>query len=140
VSDTPLLIGDVRRLKQVLINLVKNSIKFITDDQFGLIEIVARYERDREMLRVDVKDNGRGISPDDIDSLFKRFGKLQRTAEMNNEGVGLGLTIVKQIVESCNGKVSVRSPGVGKGTTMSFSMQMKSFQGNLEDYNLLLQP
>jgi len=120
--------------------LVKNSIKFITDDQFGLIEIVARYERDREMLRVDVKDNGRGISPDDIDSLFKRFGKLQRTAEMNNEGVGLGLTIVKQIVESCNGKVSVRSAGVGKGTTMSFSMQMKSFQGNLEDYNLLLQP
>ena len=57
-------------------------------------------------------------------SLFNRFGKLQRTAKLNNEGIGLGLTIVQQIVESANGTVKVESPGVGQGSTFKFSMQM----------------
>lgn len=46
-----------------------------------------------------MKDTGVGIDPEDLPNLFTRFGKLTRTAEMNNEGIGLGLTIIKQIVE-----------------------------------------
>ena len=76
------------------------------------------------MLVVDVIDTGVGIAAEDMAALFSRFGKLHRTASMNSEGIGLGLTIVKQIVESAKGKVTVTSEGVGKGSTFSFSMLM----------------
>ena len=59
-----------------------------------------------------------------MQKLFSRFGKLHRTAELNNEGIGLGLTIVKQIVEEGEGKISVYSEGAGKGSIFTFSMKM----------------
>ena len=71
-----------------------------------------------------VKDTGRGISPEDIPKLFTKFGKLQRTAEINSEGIGLGLTIVKQIVESSKGQVGIESAGHNQGTLFKFSMQL----------------
>ena len=57
------------------------------------------------MLRVDVFDSGKGIATEEFSQLFKRFGKLHRTAELNSEGIGLGLTIVKHIVEQCGGDI-----------------------------------
>ena len=87
----------------MLINLIKNALKFTPS---GSIEIRACYLRDNygsNLLVVHVKDSGKGILVEDIPKLFTRFGKLQRTAEMNSEGIGLGLTIVKQIVESGGG-------------------------------------
>ena len=92
----PRLIGDERRLKQVLLNLIKNSQKFT---RRGSIKIKANYDARHDDLIVYVKDTGAGIAQEDISKLFNRFGKLHRTAEMNHEGIGLGLTIVKQIVE-----------------------------------------
>ena len=101
---------------------MKNSMKFT---RHGMIKIRASYEKEpSQMLVVDVIDTGAGIAPEDMTALFSRFGKLQRTAEFNNEGIGLGLMIVKQIVESAGGQVSVASDGVGKGSTFSFSMHM----------------
>lgn len=58
-------------------------------------------------------DTGVGIAQEDLSKLFSKFGKLHRTASLNHEGIGLGLTIVKQIVEKSGGKVSVHSEGVG---------------------------
>ena len=97
----PQLLGDGRRFKQVLINLVRNAIKFT---KAGMIEIKADYQNlPGSLLRVSVRDTGAGIDRDEINSLFTRFGKLQRTADMNSEGLGLGLTIVKEIVELTGG-------------------------------------
>lgn len=59
--------------------------------------MLASYEPKSEMLTVDVEDNGVGIAAKEFPKLFTRFGKLHRTAEMNSEGIGLGLTIVKEI-------------------------------------------
>ena len=56
--------------------------------------------------------------------LFTRFGKLKRTAAINSAGIGLGLTIVKQIVESGGGHIKVKSAGLEKGSKFSFSMKM----------------
>ena len=75
-----------------------------------------------KMLVVHVEDTGAGISADDMPKLFTTFGKLQRTAGMNSEGIGLGLTIVKQIVELSGGSVGVHSDGIGHGTVFGFSM------------------
>ena len=52
-----------------------------------------------------MRDSGAGIEKEDLEKLFSRFGKLQRTASMNSEGVGLGLTIVKQVVEANHGQI-----------------------------------
>ena len=103
-------------------NLIKNAMKFT---QNGQIEVFATYDENPEStLTVKVKDTGVGIAAQDMDQLFTRFGKLQRTATINSEGLGLGLTIVKQIVESAGGEVTVFSEGVGKGSTFTVKMNM----------------
>jgi len=103
-------------------NLMKNALKFT---EKGMIKIRAYYEGPPTfMLIVDIIDTGVGIAAADMGALFSRFGKLHRTAAMNSDGIGLGLTIVKQIVESAQGKVTVASDGVDKGSTFSFSMMM----------------
>ncbi len=94
-------------------NLVKNALKFTMQ---GEIEIKAAYVLNEEnisesTLQVDIQDTGVGIAEEDLGKLFTRFGKLQRTAEINSEGLGLGLTIVRQIVESAGGAVTVTSAG-----------------------------
>ena len=104
-----MLIGDLRRLKQVLINLVKNAKKFTPK---GKIDIIAAYDYEEECLHVHVKDTGRGIASEDLEKLFTRFGKLQRTAESNNEGIGLGLNIVRTIIEKAGGTIDVHSDGI----------------------------
>lgn len=118
----PKLLGDERRLRQVLINLVKNAIKFTK--RGATISVLASYEPSSEMLTVDVKDNGVGIAAEDFPKLFTRFGKLHRTAKMNSQGIGLGLTIVKEIVTLGGGNVDVFSEGVGEGCCFTFSMKM----------------
>ena len=82
------------------------------------------YDMARGVLVGHVKDTGRGIHKDDIAKLFSRFGKLHRTADVNNEGIGLGLTIIKQIIEQHNGLITVHSAGVSKGSIFCFEMQM----------------
>ena len=116
------LIGDIRRLKQVLINLVKNAKKFTPR---GKIQITAAYDYGEECLHVHVRDSGRGIAEEDLQKLFSRFGKLQRTAESNSEGIGLGLNIVRTIVEKSGGIISVHSDGIDKGSLFYFTIPMK---------------
>ena len=113
-------------------NLVKNALKFTKS---GKIEIKASYRRAENLLVVHVKDTGKGIEKNGFSQLFNRFGKLQRTAEDNNEGIGLGLTIVKQIVELSGGAVGVESEGVDCGSLFSFSMKMDSIkETDISDY------
>ena len=71
-----------------------------------------------------MRDTGTGIDKDDLPKLFSQFGRLHRNAEMNHDGIGLGLTIVKQIIAKCGGEVTVRSKGPGHGSVFIFSMRM----------------
>ena len=71
------------------------------------------YDMLRGVLVGHVKDTGRGIDKADIAKLFSRFGKLQRTADVNHEGIGLGLTIIKSIIGQHNGHINVHSDGPG---------------------------
>ena len=121
----PNLLGDERRLKQVLINLIRNAIKFTSH---GYIKVKAYYYHafSESALKVLVEDTGTGLTKEEIDQLFKRYSKLERTAAINSEGLGLGLTIVKQIVELASGSVSVTSPGPNKGSTFEFVMNLKT--------------
>ena len=80
----------------MLINLVKNALKFTPS---GYIKIYSCYDYTKNSIIIHVEDSGVGVDASDQPLLFSKFGKLQRTAEMNSEGIGLGLTIVKQIVQ-----------------------------------------
>ena len=83
------------------------------------------YSNSSKSLIVHVKDTGAGIEADDIPKLFSRFGKLHRTAKVNNDGIGLGLTIVKQIIEASRGQISAESDGLNKGSCFMFSIPMQ---------------
>jgi len=115
------LFGDERRFKQVVINLVKNAMKFTKS---GYINIKTRYCSEQRSIIVHIEDTGCGIVEEDIPQLFNRFSKPHRTVELNSSGIGLGLTIAKQIVHHCGGKIEVESNGTGKGSLFIFSMKM----------------
>ena len=89
------LVGEEVRLKQVLINLIKNALKFTKK---GWIKIIVAYDYNEKMLKVHIFDSGKGIKQEELNKLFTKFGKLRRTAEMNSEGIGLGLMICKELV------------------------------------------
>ena len=116
------LIGDQMRLKQILINLVKNSFKFTRK---GCIRIIATYDEANEMLKVHIFDTGKGIRDDEIAQLFTRFGKLLRTASMNSEGIGMGLMICQNLINESQGTIAVFSEGENKGSTFTFTVKMK---------------
>ena len=89
------LLGDQIHLKQVLVNLTKNALKFSQGKQ---IKIRAKYEYSRQVLRVYVVDKGRGIKKEEMDTLFKLFGKIKRTEKDNTDGIGMGLKICQKIL------------------------------------------
>lgn len=104
------LLGDQVRLKQILINLVKNALKFTTHRN-GLVRVIMAYDYEKDLLKVHVVDTGKGIREEDMAKLFKMFGKLKRTAEANSEGIGMGLMICQNLVKMNNGEISVKSRG-----------------------------
>ena len=76
------------------------------------------------MLKVHVIDTGKGIRSQDISKLFNLFGKLIRTASMNNEGIGMGLVICQNLVKLNGGTIGVYSAGEDEGSTFTFTMKM----------------
>jgi len=106
---------DPLRLRQVLYNLLGNAVKFTTQG-----EIAFRVYVTPEQLRFEVKDTGKGISQEDLPSIFKPFYQASNN-QLIGQGVGLGLHISKQIVELLGGKISIDSEP-GRGSTFSFEI------------------
>jgi PAS domain S-box-containing protein len=119
-SEIPgFLIGDPNRLRQVLVNLVGNSIKF-TDKGEILVRIEKYTEVDKNVqVKFSVKDTGIGIPKDKLDALFESFTQVDGSATRKYGGTGLGLSISKKIVEVMGGSIWVESE-VGKGSTFYF--------------------
>nr|MBS0021649.1 PAS domain S-box protein [Gammaproteobacteria bacterium] len=104
--------ADPIRLSQVLTNLLTNAAKYTPPG--GHIELLVEW---REAgARVSVRDNGLGIPPDKLDSAFEMFGQLDRTLETTYKGLGVGLSLVKSLVELHGGTIEAHSDGLGKGS------------------------
>jgi two-component system sensor histidine kinase/response regulator len=118
------LVGDPARLRQVLINLVGNAIKFT-----GQGEVVARVEpewqtEDEVALHFSVQDTGIGISADRLQQIFEPFRQGDSSTTRRFGGTGLGLTISAQLIDLMHGKIWVQSK-LGKGSTFHFSLRLK---------------
>ncbi|MEJ7807844.1 MAG: hybrid sensor histidine kinase/response regulator, partial [Telluria sp.] len=109
----PAVSGDRTRLVQVLANLINNSAKYTPHG--GKIEIIVK--RDDATVSIQVIDNGMGISPDLLPYVFDLFAQGERTPDRSQGGLGLGLALVKSIVELHAGVVRAASDGPGKGAT-----------------------
>jgi signal transduction histidine kinase len=103
--------GDPQRLTQVLVNLLGNAAKFT--DPGGDIRLTARVETGQIVLRV--RDNGRGIDPDLLPRVFDLFYQVQGPGRQTTGGLGIGLALVKSLVESHGGSVAACSDGLGTG-------------------------
>jgi signal transduction histidine kinase len=116
-SGDKVIEADPRRLTQVLGNLISNAIKFT--EPGGIIEIGVNSKPAE--LQVWVKDNGIGIPPADLPSLFSKYRQCSNVDESGHKGTGLGLVICKMLVEAHGGKITVRSEQ-GRGSTFFFSV------------------
>jgi signal transduction histidine kinase len=114
----PLFAGDKRRLKQILINLLQNSIKFTPEN--GNVHISLNHEAGKGICLV-VKDNGIGMSKEDIPRVMERFNQGESGLQRKYEGAGLGLPMVKNLVELHGGELLIASEP-GKGITVTVKL------------------
>ncbi|OWA33082.1 hybrid sensor histidine kinase/response regulator [Saccharibacillus sp. O16] len=126
-SVPELIYGDMARLRQVLINLVANAVKFT--ERGGIYLVVSRRaeEDGRLTLEFAVKDTGIGISPDKINRLFQPFSQLDSSMTRKYGGTGLGLAICKTLVEMMGGDIHVEAMDEG-GATFVFTIQVQTYQ------------
>ena len=113
--------GDPARLQQVLWNLLTNAIKFTPKG--GRIQVVA--QRVDSHIEVSVTDTGEGISPDFLPRLFDRFSQEDSSTKRRHGGLGLGLSIVKSLVELHGGQITARSAGLGQGATFTVQLPLR---------------
>ncbi len=118
------IIGDGIRLRQILINLVGNAIKFTTAGEIFIKVKTEKVEKENIELLFEIRDTGIGIPKDKIDRLFKAFSQVNSSTTRKYGGTGLGLAISEKLVHLMNGKIDVRStPGVG--TTFFFTIKTR---------------
>ncbi|XP_040986174.1 ethylene receptor [Juglans microcarpa x Juglans regia] len=140
VQDLPVYaVGDEKRLMQTILNVVGNAVKFSKEGSISITAFVAKPDclrdsrapdffpvpsDDHFYLRVQVKDSGSGISPQDIPKLFTKFSQTQSLATRNSGGSGLGLAICKRFVNLMEGHIWLDSEGPGKGCTAIFIVKL----------------
>jgi len=119
------LSGDEGRIRQVLLNLLGNAVKYTGDGGFVSLSIHGRMiDKDTISLTMDVEDSGLGIKEDNIKTLFDEYSRFDREKNKNAEGAGLGLAITWHIVKAMDGKIDVRSE-YGKGSTFTVTFPQK---------------
>ena len=140
----PVLKGDTGKLKQIILNLLTNAVKY-TDKGFikYRVECINDFKNNKTKLIITITDTGRGIKKEDIDRLFKKFERLEEDRNTSIEGTGLGLAITEGLAELMGGKITVISD-YGKGSTFKFvviqeivNVEVKEESSNItsSDYN-----
>jgi PAS domain S-box-containing protein len=110
--------GDPDRLQQVVWNLLINAVKFTP--RCGRVQV--RLQRTNSHIEIVVSDTGQGISEDQLPHLFKRFHQADSTSTRSHTGLGLGLALVRHLVELHGGQVTAHSPGEGQGATFTVEL------------------
>jgi len=111
ISEKQIVLADRDKLSQVVVNLLSNALKFTSQGGRVIIELIGMDKG----VKIVVRDNGIGIFAEDLPHIFERFYRADRSRSRNTGGSGIGLTIVKSLVDAHKGKIEVKSE-LGKGT------------------------
>lgn len=120
VAEETHVLGDREQLRRVMNNLIGNAVKYRGDKEKGIIKICLKEEEG--LVRVDVSDNGQGISQSALPYVFERFFRADASRNSKQGGSGLGLAIAKRIIEEHGGTIRAESTE-GEGTTISFTLK-----------------
>lgn len=127
--------GDPDRLQQIIWNLLSNAIKFTPEG--GRVEV--RLQRHDSDVEITISDTGQGIDPELLLHVFDRFRQFDSSSRRRHGGLGLGLSIVRQLVELHGGTVTAESPGAGGGTTFKVMLPVKNLQHALNNFETMPQ-
>jgi two-component system phosphate regulon sensor histidine kinase PhoR len=116
-------LADKEKISHAIQNLIANAIRY--NHEGG--EVVVKLKATKKNVRVAVKDNGKGIPPEDLKRIFERFYRVEKSRSREKGGTGLGLAIVKHILEGHKSKIAVSS-AVGKGSIFSFALPLVESQ------------
>jgi len=120
-----MLLGDPVRLRQVVMNLLSNAVKFTDSGTVEFLASVSTQNSDKITIQFDVKDSGIGMTPEQIDKIFKPFAQAEDSITRRFGGTGLGLTISKNIIELMGGTLNVESvPGEGSRFTFNITFDL----------------
>ncbi len=118
-ADEPLVVsGDRTRLLQVFVNLLANAFKYTPDG--GAVHIESR--RTGEAVLVSIRDTGVGLAPDQLETMFELFAQSRDARGRSRGGLGIGLNVVRRLVEMHGGTVIATSPGLGAGATLTVEL------------------
>jgi signal transduction histidine kinase len=122
VKGSDLVKGDANKLRQIVLNLIDNAIKYTSAGSLtiGIEEVAGRH------VRFYVSDTGPGLTPEEVHALFQKFSRGQSEKTVHTEGLGLGLYVAKLIAQAHGGDLAVTSPGKGKGSTFSLTLPLYS--------------
>ncbi len=123
------VVADEGKIRQIMSNLIDNSIKYTPQGSVRLILSKEPAKGDHGMIHLQIKDTGIGLSQDDIHHLFGKFTRGAEGSKVNTTGSGLGLYVAKQMMEKHQGNIWVDSEGKGKGSV--FSIELPEFHGEL---------
>jgi PAS domain S-box-containing protein len=118
VPNLPQVLGDEGRLQQIVWNLLSNAVKFTPAG--GTFSV--RLEQNGPLLHLTVSDSGKGINPEYLPRVFEPFSQEDATTTRSHEGIGLGLSIVRTLVELHGGRIRASSEGSGKGATFTVEL------------------
>ncbi len=124
--------GDPDRIQQIIWNLLSNAIKFTPKG--GQIDV--RLERVHSHIEITISDTGQGIAPEFLEHIFERFRQSDSSSTRRHGGLGLGLSIVRQLVELHGGTVTAQSPGEGFGTIIRVLLPLLSIHQELSDIDM----
>jgi two-component system sensor histidine kinase VicK len=119
--NMPEITADRQRIEQVVINILSNSIKYTPDG--GQIDIVLTHKK-KQTVTLTVRDNGSGIPEEDLEHLFERFYRVEKSRTQDAGGTGLGLAIAKELVEAHGGTITIASK-LGEGTTVKIELPVE---------------
>lgn len=117
-GDTANVVGDKKRLVQIIVNLLNNATKFTPDGGKILLQI----EAVESQVRIQVVDNGVGMTADTVNHAFELFSQAKRSSDRASGGLGLGLALVKSLVELHGGSVRCESAGLGRGSKFTIGL------------------
>ena len=132
---------DANKMASIVTNLLSNAIKFTSENGKIIIHLNKIVEKGNHFFTIKIKDNGRGISPQDIGSIFNRFYQVDSSISREQEGTGIGLTLTKEFVELMDGTISVTSV-LNEGTIFNIQLPVNcttSYKQNINtEENTLL--